>query len=65
MLTNTKKAELREQAFRFLDDLRSWDDAPNMLGAVPYLEAAFVLDRKEAEAILLEWRHTFDERHLI
>lgn len=56
------EAALREQIFRYLDDLRS-SGIVNMLGSGPYLEAEFGLTGPEAQTILVEWMKTFGERH--
>ena len=52
----------KEQYFIFLDNIRETGKI-NMLGATPYLEDAFGLNRHDAKDILFEWMCTFRERH--
>ena len=47
---------------KFLDNLRE-SGKINMLGAVPYLQRAFKLERKAASAIWAYWTETFSDRH--
>ena len=51
------------QYFGYLDALRE-SGATNMMGATPYLIAAFPeLDRITARGVLMEWMRTYEERH--
>jgi hypothetical protein len=54
--------EDREEMFEFLDDLRNTGSV-NMFEAAPYLQAAFMLNRREARKVMTEWMGTFAERH--
>jgi len=40
--------------FEYLEELRKSGET-NMFGAVPYLQAEFGLDRREARNILMAW----------
>lgn len=61
LLAGTELEVSEEEILEYLDDLRLREDAPNMLGAAPYLQDEFDLDRKEAKAILVEWMQS--KRH--
>lgn len=53
------RAELREEVFDFLDDLRE-SGATNMFGAAPYIMDFFPeLSKREAREYLKEWMETF------
>ncbi len=54
----------KEVMFKYLDDLRE-TGATNMVGATPWLQNAFDLEKEEARAILREWMDTFEERNPI
>lgn len=41
----------------FLDDLRD-SGATNMMGAVPFLQEEFDLEKGEAKEILIEWMNS-------
>ena len=53
-----------EKYFIFLDNIRETGKI-NMLGAAPYLQEAFQLNKYDAKDILLEWMNTFNERHKV
>lgn len=44
----------QEEAFQFLDELKEMG-LTNMLGASPYLEEYYQIDRYEAQDLLREW----------
>jgi hypothetical protein len=48
--------------YEYLDALRD-SGATNMFGGASWLQDAFDLDRTEARDILLDWMHTFSQRH--
>ncbi|MHA2136206.1 MAG: hypothetical protein ACW99J_20290 [Candidatus Thorarchaeota archaeon] len=52
----------KEEMFEYLDDLRE-TAVTNMVGAGPWLQKAFGLEREEARSILREWMDTFEERN--
>jgi hypothetical protein len=54
--------EDKQEMFQFLDELRESGEV-NMFGAAPYLQEAFLIDRREARKVLTEWMETFEERH--
>jgi len=54
----------KEKYFIFLDNIRETGKI-NMLGAAPYLQEAFQLNRYDAKEILFEWMVTFAERHKV
>lgn len=43
-----------EEVFEYLDNLRDSAEI-NMLGAVPYIQNEFGIEKKEAREILTEW----------
>lgn len=49
---------MNEEHKEFLDQLRDSGEV-NMFGAVPLLEDAFDLTRKEARIILAEWMESY------
>ena len=53
---NNKQSGPVRAEFRYLDHLRLSGEV-NMMGAAPYLQAAFGLDRHEARKVLVEWMH--------
>ena len=52
----------KETVFLYLDILRD-SGVVNMFGAGPWLEDEFGVDIIEARELLIEWMHTFRERH--
>lgn len=58
----TKPACVLESHLLFLDRLRE-SGVTNMYGAVPWLEEAFRMKRKDAVTILSYWMRTFSARH--
>jgi hypothetical protein len=50
----TKPAGLTETHLRFLDNLQASAET-NMMGAGPYLQTRFGLDRAEAKSFVLYW----------
>ena len=50
----------RWNQYLFLDRLRE-SGKINMFGAVPYLEQAFKLSRKEATGVLMDWMNGHQE----
>ena len=52
----------QEKVNKFLDSLRD-SGKTNMVGATPFLQKQFNLNKEEAKAFLLEWMETFGERH--
>ena len=48
----------KSEMFEYLDTLRE-SGVTNMFGAVPYLEQAFDIDRREAKTVLLEWMNQY------
>lgn len=50
----------RWNQYLFLDRLRE-SGKINMFGAVPYLEQAFKLSRKEATEVLMDWMNGHQE----
>jgi hypothetical protein len=54
--------QTRNEVFEYLDGLRE-TGVTNMFGATPYLVEQFGFDRTEAQRWLVEWMHTFGERH--
>lgn len=57
-MDDTTKQEILE----YLDTLRE-SGVTNMMGAGPYVQEEFDLDRKEAGDMVQEWMRTFGERH--
>ena len=51
---------ITDEHLEYLDELRE-SGVTNMYGAVPYLQAAFGLGRKEARNILSYWMKTFGD----
>ena len=51
---NTRPANSRDRYFRFLSRLRA-SGRSNMYGAIPYLAAAFNLDRDIAFRLVCDW----------
>jgi hypothetical protein len=51
----------KEEMFDYLDVLRE-TGVTNMLGAAPYLQQAFGIEKTEAKSILLEWMKTYAQR---
>lgn len=52
----------KEKIFSYLDTLRE-TGVTNMLGAGPWIENAFDVDKDTAKELLSEWIETFEERH--
>jgi hypothetical protein len=53
----------KDVVFEFLDDLRE-RGGTNMYGAKPYILSEFpMMPVETAKELLLEWMHTFEERH--
>jgi hypothetical protein len=46
--------EQRARYYQYLNDLRD-SGRTNMFGAAPFLQQRFGLERRDAEAVLLEW----------
>ena len=46
--------EQRERYYQYLNDLRD-GGRTNMFGAAPFLQRRFGLERRNAQAVLLEW----------
>ena len=59
-MRSKSKNETEEEYFVFLDELRA-SGVTNMLGATPYLEDEFDLDKKEAGSILMAWMKSFGD----
>lgn len=53
---NNKQSGPMRAEFRYLDHLRLSGEV-NMMGAGPYLQAEFGLDRHEARKVVVEWMH--------
>lgn len=51
--------ELEREIFQYLNELRDSGET-NMLGARPYLEAHFAMDRLDARKYLTMWMNNFD-----
>ena len=51
-----------DKHLRYLDRVREIGRI-NMLGASPYLESTFLLNREDAKTILKYWMESFNERH--
>jgi hypothetical protein len=51
----------REEMFDYLDVLRE-TGVTNMLGAAPYLQNAFGIEKSEAKVVLLEWMKNYAQR---
>jgi len=57
--TTSKRPEgIKDEHLTFLDKLRE-SGATNMFGATPYIEEAFVVDKKTARTILSYWMESF------
>ena len=54
--------DLKQRVFSYLDTLKD-TAVTNMVGAGPWVENAFDLDKKEANVFLREWMETYAERH--
>jgi hypothetical protein len=52
-------AKMKEVS-NFLDDLRR-SGVTNMFGAGPYIQAAFGVDKKTAQALLIQWMQAHNE----
>ena len=52
---------MKETYFNYLESLRD-SGVTNMLGAAPYLQKQFGLDKYEAKDILIEWMSSYGER---
>ena len=52
---------MNKEYFQFLNELRESGDI-NMLGASPYLQAEFGLDRREARRVLSDWMGWLEDR---
>lgn len=50
--------------YLYLENLRR-SGVVNMFGAVPYLQKAFDLGRKEASAILADWMDNYDPKDYV
>jgi len=61
-MPETRPGFVTEEHLEYLDELRESGEI-NMFDAVPYVQVAFVLTRKEARAVLAYWMQTFDKRH--
>ena len=59
---NDENSPSEEDVFKFLDTLRE-SGATNMMGASPYVEEAFDLDRRTARPLVIKWMETFSTRH--
>ena len=46
--------ELRDDVFDYLEELRASGET-NMLGAVPYIQEEFLVDKNIARKFLLDW----------
>lgn len=58
-MSDTMTKEEKMEYWNFLEKLRR-SGATNMLGAGPYLQEAFGLDRKTASAILQDWMKNYN-----
>jgi hypothetical protein len=56
-MTNFHELE-KEELFDYLNTLRE-TGVVNMFGATPYVQEAFDLTKKEAQAILKEWMENY------
>ncbi len=56
------KLKYDEEYYEFLDELRE-SGVTNMFGAGQYLVDEFAIEDDEASDILIDWMHTFSERH--
>ena len=54
--------EVTEAMLVYLDELRE-SGVTNMLGAGPYLQQTFGLDKKDARTALVRWIETYTDRH--
>lgn len=57
-MTETKTGKMTPEHKAFLDDLRE-SGATNMFGAGPYVQRRFGVDKREAQAIVMEWMDSF------
>lgn len=57
-----RPSNITDEHLKFLDDLKDSNEI-NMMGASPYLEQEFGLDRKEAIEINRYWMQTFGKEN--
>lgn len=57
-MAETKTGKMTAEHKKFLDNLRK-SGATNMFGAGPFVQRRFGVDKREAEAIVMEWMDSF------
>mgnify|MGYP000052596726 CR=1 FL=1 len=57
-MPKTEAGKMTAEHKEFLDDLRE-SGATNMFGAGPYVQRRFGVDKREAQAIVMEWMDSF------
>ena len=62
MSKQTLEEEMQEAVNVYLDELQESGET-NMYGAGTYLREEFGFDKREASKHLMNWMHTFEERH--
>jgi hypothetical protein len=60
--TEVKPEVVTDAMLTYLDALRM-SAVTNMMGAAPYLQDEFGLNKKDAETVLKYWMRTFGARH--